>query len=414
MTTWLSDTKRKEYSALNRDISTDVVIIGAGMAGSISAYLLSKEGKKVVLLDKSTTEDATTAFTTAWITTDLDTDYADLLKMYGKEKVKAIFDSGNAAIDAFEKIIAEEKIDCEFVRASVFEYATSDDETKMLEDEYEAIKECNLGIDFKKKIEAGFENTSSLEMLHQAKFHPLKFLNAIQEIAVRNGAEIFYNTEAYEMKGDGSVIVTTKNGHTITAEYSIMTTYQPFQNPIELFAKKGMYKSYVFEVSLPKGTIKEGMYLDTHNPYHYFRIDPKDDHDRMILGGEDHRMELPFPEDKSFRALEDFLKDLIPGIEYKIEKKWAGPILENVDGLPYIGLFSKENDRQLVATAFSGTGMHFSMISGRAFRDLILKRENADLVLYDAGRKVKAYNFWKKAVDFTEELIGGALKNLFK
>jgi glycine/D-amino acid oxidase-like deaminating enzyme len=210
------------------------------------------------------------------------------------------------------------------------------------------------------------------------------------------------------------VVVTTKSGNKITAEWSIMTTYQPFKNPKELFAKKGMYKSYVYEIEIPKGIIGEGMYEDAHTPYHYFRIDSKGSFDRMIVGGEDHRFEIPFPEDKSFRALEEYVKDALHGVEYKITKKWTGNVLENVDGLPYIGQFSKVKSRQLVATAFSGTGMHFSMISGQVFRDIILNRSNQDIELYNAGRHVRAYHLAKKFIDYAEEFFGGVVKNLFK
>jgi glycine/D-amino acid oxidase-like deaminating enzyme len=415
-TTWLADIEKKHYPPLSMDTSVDVVIIGGGMAGSISAYLLAKEGKKVVLIDKGDVENATTAYTTAWITTDLDTDWSDLSKMFGNETAKGLFASGKAAIDSYEKIIKEEGIDCEFIRASVFEYATDDKEARSLEEEYATIKDLGLDIKLRKEAIPGFKNISSLETPHQAKFHPLKFLTSIQEAAIRYGASIYHHTEAVEIQGEGNgpVIVTTKSGNKITADWSIMATYQPFKNPIELFARKGMYKSYVFEAEIPKGIIEEGMYEDTHNPYHYFRIDPKDNFDRMIVGGEDHRLEIPFSEDKSFRALEEYVKDALQGIEYKITKRWTGNVLENVDGLPYIGRFSKEKNRQLVATAFSGTGMHFSMISGQVFQDIILDRTNQDIALYDASREVKARNFWKKFIDFAGELFGGLVKNLFK
>lgn len=412
-TTWLEDVKGNTYPSLEGDITTDVAIVGAGMAGTITAYLLAKAGKKVVVIDKGDIESATTSYTTAWITTDLDTDISDLIKMYGKEKEKMLWDSGNRSIDLIENIIKDENIECEFVRTPVYTYATSKRETEELKREYEAAKQARIQIDFKEGALLGIKSESYLEIPNQAKFHPLKFLVAVQEAAIRYGATFYNFTKAIRIEGNEPVVITTEKG-TITTEYSVMATYQPFQNPKELFAKKGMYKSYVFEAEIPKGLIKEGMYLDLANPYHYFRIDPSPHHDRMIVGGEDHRQEIHMPEEKNYRALESYLKDLLQGTEYTIIKKWAGGILENVDGLPLIGVFSKATDHQLVITAFSGNGMHFSMIAAGIIRDIVLEKNNRDIGLYDAGRTIKPYRFYRKFIDFAGEFFGGFVKNLFK
>jgi len=412
-TTWLEDIIYPKYPSLEGDISADVAIVGSGMAGTLSAYLLAKEGKKVVMIDKGDIESATTSYTTGWITTDLDTDIADLIKMYGEKGEKNIWDSGNRSIDLIENIIKEENIECEFVRCPVYMYATSSKEDKQLNSEFEAARSIGIEIKKEEKPLEGISSTSYIEIPQQAKFHALKFLIAVQKAAVRYGAQIFHNTEALSIEGIDSVKVATKKG-TISAGYSVMATHKPFQNLKELFGIRGVYKSYVYEIDIPKGLIKEGMYLDLANPYHYFRIDPMQGHDRMIVGGEDHRQELKMPEEKNYRALEEYVKDVLFGKEYRIVKKWTGGILENVDGLPCIGVFSEDTPRQLMITAFSGNGMHFSMIAGGIIRDIVLGKNNRDIGIYDARRKVKPRAFYQKFLDFTGELFGGVAKNLFK
>ncbi len=90
----------------------------------------------------------------------------------------------------------------------------------------------------------------------------------------------------------------------------IMTTHRPFKNPWNLFGKKGMYLSYVIEYEIPHGSLPEALYVDYMNPYHYFRVDSKGKSDRLILGGEDHRQELPIQSWKNFDALRDYAKNL--------------------------------------------------------------------------------------------------------
>ena len=150
--------------------------------------------------------------------------------------------------------------------------------------------------------------------------------------------------------------------------------------------------------------------MDQSNPYHYFRIDKGEKKDRMILGGEDHRHELPVDPEKQYIALEKYLKTLLPKGRYTITRKWNGPILEPSDGLAYIGrLYKKEN--VYVAMAFSGHGMTYSMIAGKLLSDLILGKKNPYEELYNPLRIPTIKQLLQKGYDYTEELFGGAVKN---
>jgi glycine/D-amino acid oxidase-like deaminating enzyme len=159
-------------------------------------------------------------------------------------------------------------------------------------------------------------------------------------------------------EGPGSVTVKIAAG-SVTAKDVIVSTYAPFNNPRISKYKKGVYNSYVFEIRVPEGIFTEGLYWDAESPYHYFRIDRRGTFDRMILGGEDHRSELPVSQ-KKFDALEKYL--------------------EPAGGLPLIGAYKPH---QFVATAFSGNGMTYAMVSALIFRDLILGQKNPWIHIFD-------------------------------
>lgn len=304
-TTWEADRSKLSFSKLDQNLEADVSIVGGGITGLLGAYMLAKAGKKVVVLEAEKIISQTTAWTTAFITQSIDTNFAEMLKIYGLSRSRLILESHGRAIDLIEKIVKEEKINCEFMRCSNYSYANTEEEFDSLKREKTAADKLGFATTLKKKNDLGFNNYGYLEMKRQAKFHPIKFLQSLAERMERLGVQIYENSKVEKIAGS---TVKLENGNTVKADYAIVATYYPFNNPKNTFAKKGMYKTYVFEARVGKGLLKEGIYEDLDNPYHYFRIDRMSDHDRLIIGGEDHRKEIKIPEDKNFKALEEYLK----------------------------------------------------------------------------------------------------------
>ncbi len=308
-TTWRDqeETSRKKRPSLNKDTETDIAIIGGGLCGVLSAYLLSKAGKEVVLIEKDELGSYATLDTTAFISQVLDTSFSEFESTVGQKLTKLIWQSGGEAINAVERIIKEEKIDCEFMRCSAYEYANTPGQFKHLKEEFETYKK--LG--FKSKLyglnSMPFKNFGYMEIPNQAKFDPGKFLMSLAEKAEAKNAKIFEKTEALDIIEDKSVVIKTKKGK-INANSVIIATYKPFINKKTNF-KKGMYRSYVLELEIPNGIFPEAMFWDMDNPYHYFRVDKKNGKDRVIFGGEDHKELIKGVEAKSLRGLENILKN---------------------------------------------------------------------------------------------------------
>ena len=409
---WKAGIEKTSFPKLEENLKCDVAIVGGGLAGILNAYLLAKSGKDVILLEKDKIGSGATEYTTAFITQDVDTEFAELIKLFGNDSARLIWQSGADAIDLIERIIKEEKIDCEFMRTSLYTYANTSKQFEDLKEEQKTISE--FGFDASPPRADGalnFSNSGYFEIPNQAKFHPLKFLYALSDVVVKMGVKIYEQSEVTGIEHGETGITVRANEHQLDAEQVVVATYQPFHNRIRLFLKRGMYRSYVLEARLPKRLIKEGMYLDTENPYHYFRIDPAADYDRIILGGEDVKSIFKINHEKSFAALEEYLGKILHGVEYTITRKWIGPILEPSDGIALIG---ETSENEFVATAFSGNGMTYSAISAMFINDLILGRENAYAKVYDPKRIPTIKNLFIKGGDYIDEFIGGAAKNIFK
>lgn len=413
ISTWLATASLPTFPKLTKDIETDVAIVGGGLAGLFSAYMLAKAGKKVAVLEKDRFFRMGSGFTTGFLTQNIDTDIKDQVSMYGDKDTKRIWESHGKAIDLIEKIVKDEKIGCEFMRCANYIYANDRKEFRDLEEEHKEMKRLGFPVAMS-KAKLGIPNRGVMEIRNQGKYHSVKFAAGLLKALERMGVGLYEKTEVTKIDGKGPFQVIAGN-RTVTAPWTLTATYQPFNNPKEVFLQKGMYVSYIIELEAPKGKYTEGTYEDLDNPYHYFRVDAgkgAGGKDRIIIGGEDHRKELftKTMERKSFKALEEYAEELF-GKKYPIARRWSGYILEPVDGLAFIGEYDPGN---LIATAFSGTGMTYSGVTALIVRDIVTGKKNPYIDLYKPGRTPTLNQLWKKGRDFTEEFFRGAVANLVK
>jgi glycine/D-amino acid oxidase-like deaminating enzyme len=413
---WLGEsTPSTYYPSLVGYHSTDVVIIGGGLAGILSAYFIAKTGKKVYLLEERMIGGGATGHTTGFITQSLDTLASSLIKIHGNEKAKKIYDSHKWAINEIQSIVKRENINCEFEECSNYIYAETLKEYKELQKEYKALESLDVTCElFETDEKLGFDHCGYIEIKNQAKFNPVLFIFALADKVSRsNKVVIFENTKVKDMieLESNPIVLLTETGE-IIAEQVIVATQSPFNKPLPLYFKKSMYVSYVLELEMKKPSLTVGTYENMKNPYNYFRVDMVDGKERVIIGGEDHRADIRVSTKKSFEALEMYAQKLFKEHSFVIKRRWRGPILEPVDGLPFIGSL-KDDNRVNYSFAFSGNGMTYSVIAARVMKDLIAGNEDQFLHLYDAKRSLSLRALATKGRDFAEEFFEGAVKNSF-
>lgn len=406
--TWDQNVPRQSYPPLAGDIAVDVAIIGGGITGILTAYLLSQAGKKVALIEQYLLVYGATGATTGFLSQAIDTDLVDLIRIWGARDASLIIRSHGQATDLIESIVITEKIDCEFTRCDNYTYAATPTDNTGLKKEHTAASQIGLSTTMQKGVLFGSDTRDYLAMPGQAKIHPLKFLLTLAAKIASRDVLIYEHTTALEIK-NSSVI--TDHG-TIKADWIISATHHPFRQPLGLFFKKGLYTSYVLELEVAKGAFKEAIYEDTNNPYHYFRVDPGPTHDRLIIGGEDHRADIPVNPAKNFSALEAYAAGICQGQNYKIIRQWHGSILESVDGLPFIGPY--RDPHVLYAFGFSGSGLTYGGIAAQIFTDHITSQPNDYARLYRTTRIPRLKALLVKGRDYFAILRNGALKNIFR
>jgi glycine/D-amino acid oxidase-like deaminating enzyme/nitrite reductase/ring-hydroxylating ferredoxin subunit len=384
---------------LNEDTSADVCIIGAGIAGMTTAYLLSREGKRVIVLDDGPVGGSMTGRTTAHLVNALDDRYYELERLHGEDGSRLAAQSHSAAIDRIEAIVAEEGIECEFERLDGYLFTPPNESIAQLDDELKAAHRAGLtDIEMVERAPIkDFDTGKALRFPRQAQFHPLLYLAGLARAIRRDGGRIHTGTHADKIEGgEKSARVETTDGRIITAFSIVVATNSPVNDRFAIHTKQAPYITYVIGARVPSGSITKALYWDTPDPYHYVRLesinskteetDEAKGYDLLIVGGEDHKTGQADDANKRFGWLERWTRTRFPMIE-EIEFKWSGQVMEPVDGLAFIGRNPMDDDNVYIATGDSGNGMTHGTIAGILLTDLIMKRANEWEKLYDPTRK---------------------------
>lgn len=406
---WLEkNPKISKYPVLSQSASTDVVVIGGGIHGVIATYLLASAGLKVTLLEKNRLGEGDTGYTTAFISYLLDLDLQTIVSHLGESRAKILADALLGGIKTLNRLVTTEKILCDFETVPLSIAAEDEKGAGFLKREADTAKRLGLDVSFSQVDKFALKNQGLLKAEGSAKFHPLKFVGGLAAKATDQGALIYEQTAVEKIVHGKSVKVQTKAG-TITAGYLVAATGSPINSPLFLQSKTIPTKTYVIAGKLPKGTLAPGLYLDTHSPYHYLRIDEGKTRDNFCLGGEDHPLETPRKAHEVYSNLESFLKNNLTA-ELSVTHRWDGVILTSVDGLPYIGrhpFFGNE----FVGTCYGGDGMIFGTLSAIINSDLILGKENKAAKLLSPRRLTGLGRLFKRGLALSKSIVVGKMKN---
>ncbi|ELC8466193.1 FAD-dependent oxidoreductase [Clostridium perfringens] len=354
---WSESCKFRKREALNKDIKTDVLVIGAGIAGILTAYMLKQNGRDVVLIDAAEIASGNTKNTTAKITSQHDLIYSKLITEFGEEKARQYAKANELAIKKYKEIIEDKRIECDFEEKPAYVYSLN--EVDVLKEEVEAAKNLGIDAEFVQEANLPFKINGAVKFNNQAQFNPLKFLKGIS-----NELVIYENTRALEIKEN---LVVTSGGN-ITANNIVVATHYPIMNaPGYYFMKMHQERSYV--LALENTSEIDGMYIDLNKEGYSFRTY----NNLLLLGGISHRTGEN-EEGGSYDELRKVAKRLYPKAKEKYY--WSAQDCMTIDGIPYIGRYSSETPNIYVATGFNKWGMTSSMVSAMIISDMILEKEN--------------------------------------
>ena len=354
---WSKSCKFRKREVLNRDIKADVLIIGAGISGILTAYMLKQNGRDVILIDAAEVASGNTKNTTAKITSQHNLIYHKLISEFGEEKARQYAKANELAIKKYKEIIEEREIECDFEPKSSYIYSLN--EVNSLREEVDAANKVGIDAEFVEKVNLPFEIKGAIKFNNQAQFNPLKFLKDISKDLI-----IYENTRAIEIKQN---LVITNKGN-ITANHIVVATHYPIMNtPGYYFLRMHQERAHV--IALENVNDVDGMYIDVDKYGYSFRSY----NNLLLLGGVKQRTGEN-EDGGNYDKLRDVAKELYPKSKEKYH--WSAQDCMTIDGIPYIGKYSDETPNIYVATGFNKWGMTSSMVSAMIISDMILENEN--------------------------------------
>lgn len=371
---WMKNIEIRKREALSGEREAPVVVIGAGLAGILTAYYLKKEGIRALVLEADRIGSGQTKNTTAKITSQHDLIYERLIRTFGRSMAEHYARANERAIGEYERLIREKKIDCDFVRCPACMY--SEREADLLRKEAEAAGSLGIKASFETDCELPIPVAGVTKFENQARFHPLRFLARMAE-----EAEVYEQTKVLKVE-DGKV--ETDRG-TVHAEHIVFACHYPFINvPGYYFARMYQERSYV--TALEGAKRPEGMYLGIDRDGLSFRACG----DLLLLGGGSHRTgtnQGDRPEGGCrYRMLRERAKELYPGCSEVF--RWSAQDCMTLDGLPYIGRFSERRPNWYVATGFGKWGMTSSMVSAQILTALIAGQDCPEADIFSPKRRL--------------------------
>lgn len=392
---WIDSGTLMSFGKLQSDTTTETLIIGGGIAGLTTAYLLARAGKQVMLVEDGLLGSGETGRTTAHLTCALDDRYYFLENTFGETATRLAAESHTAAIKMIEDIVNTENIDCSFRRVDGYLFLDPSDKKGNLDKEFKATQKAGIETSMVHSTPgiASGDSLRSIRFANQAQFHVMRYLEGLANAIVKYGGQIYTETHASEIDKNGA----KANGFTISAKNIVVATNSPVNDIVTMHTKQHPYRSYVIGCKIRKGALPYTLWWDTGNteskwvsqPYHYVRLEPFDEQfDLLIAGGEDHKTGQAdaenLPESQRYLNLENWTRSHFPDID-EVAYRWSGQVMEPVDSLGYMGK-NPGDDNIYIITGDSGNGMTHTTIGAMIVSDSISGIRNKWEDLYSPSR----------------------------
>ncbi len=400
-------------TALRQNMTADIAVVGAGLAGLTTAYLLQKEGKSVIVVDAWGLAAGEIGRTSAHLTAVLDDGFTRLESLFGLENTKLAVESHRVAINRIEAIVKTEEIDCDFERVDGYLVPLNEQQDREFDKEAKAMALAEFpGMQPVQEIALPVTNMGrALQFPQQAMFHSVNYMLGLADAFQKSGGRIFAGSRVRKVKGGKEAYIETEDGFRINADHIVVATNTPINDHIKMHTKQAAYRSYVVAFEVPKDSYPGFLMWDMDEPYHYIRPVRSNRRDFLIVGGEDHKTGQADDGIQRFERIEHWARHHFSSLG-PVKYRWSGQLMEPADALAFIGRNPLDEDNIYICTGDSGHGITHGTIAGIMIADMIHARANPWEKLYEPSRKTlkAAPAFLKENANAVTHLIKDWIK----
>lgn len=375
------DISLPKFPELKGDKTTDVLIIGGGIAGILTAYFLKQANIDYMLVEKDRICSGVTSKTTAKITFQHGLNYHKMMQLCGRDSAQGYYLANKKALEVYKQLCSE--IDCDFEIKDNYVYSS---DFRAVEKELKALESIGCKAQITDALSLPFKNIAAVKVEKQAQFHPLKFLASIAQ-----GLNIYEQTKVLEMKDNTAVTTSGK----IRAKRVVVATHFPFINKHgKYFLKLYQHRSYV--LALKNAPALDGMYVDDNDKGLSFRSY----NGLLLLGGGGHRTGK---QGGSFGEIRRFARIYYPSA--KEVCRWATQDCISLDKTAYIGNYSSSASEMYVASGFNKWGMTGAMCSAILLSDMLKGEQNEFSSVFNPDRSILKPQLFANGFEAVSNLI---------
>ncbi|MEO8414179.1 MAG: FAD-binding oxidoreductase [Ginsengibacter sp.] len=381
------------YPKLDNSLETEVVILGSGISGALSAYYLSKAGIACVVIDARSIGMGSSCASTSLLQYEIDVPLIELKNKIGYSNAVRAYQLCAQSILKLQDIAGDIGFKDFQLKNSLY-YAESKKDIPFLKEEFKIRKDNNFEVTFLEKdsiaFEYGFDAPGAILSALGGQTDAYGFAHALHQYNLKNGCKVFDRTKVIKIKhGSNGVRLTTENKHLVTTKKLVYATGYEAVNFVnkKIVNLNSTYVTISEHTAPGKQSWKDDVLIwNTNNPYLYMRTT----HDgRIIVGGRDEKFYNPAKRDKLIeekcKGLKKDFNNLFPGIGFRPQFNWAGTFGTTKDGLPFIGPY-RPLPNSFFSLGFGGNGITFSQIAAEINNDLIAGKDNADATIFSFDR----------------------------
>ncbi|MFD6291214.1 FAD-dependent oxidoreductase [Streptomyces sp. NPDC060205] len=409
---WMATAPGTRWPALEADVTADVVVIGAGMAGLSVAWELTRAGRAVLVLDADRVAAGVSGYTTAKLTAAHSLVYDRLRRTRGKEGARQYAHSQQAAVERVASVAAELGVDCDFERSSALTFTVDPRQRATFEAEAEAAAEAGLAADLVTETDLPFPVAAAVRVGQQARFHPRTYLLALADDIAARGGGIHERTRVTGLSEGTPCRLTTERGTTVTANDVVVATHYPVFDRALHFARLSPRRELVVAAPVPASAAPEHMYITDDLGKRSVRTAPLDGERRLLIVTGESFTPGAGETNERFLRLDAWMHEHFPVGDTAY--RWAAQDNDVSDGVPLVGPYHPGARHVYVAAGFGGWGMSGGAMAGQLLASTLTGAEPEWAGLYDPRRLWSTVRegttLLKQQADVARHFVGDRLR----
>lgn len=401
---WFETAGIPESAKLDRDLETDVLVVGAGVCGINAALELAGNGRNVTVIDARRIGHGETGHTTSHLTVAIDGGWDQVVKNHGDEAARLVAGYARRGLDRIVEQIETLGFDANRNVVDAWVVTERGDDIEELKKEADTAR--SLGLSAVWEDQAPWPGAKGgIRFSGQARIQPVAYLQGIREELERRAGTIYEDARVERIEDGTPCVVHVAGGFTIRANEVLVAANVPFNDTVRMHTKLWPWRTYAIACLIDPATMTDAMFFDTDDPYHYVRLAKWKEGHVVVIGGEDHRTGTDEAPQDRWDELQRWAGERLQ-IGQRVAQ-WSGQIIETHDGLPFVG--RNPGDQHVwIATGWVGQGMTFGAAGGELCARLILGHESPLAQIFDPSRMAPAGEipgYVKRNMEFPKHLV---------